>query len=286
MVVDCAALTETLVESTLFGHEKGAFTGAEKKQTGLIKLADRGTLFLDEVGELSMTIQKSFLRVLQEHRFHPVGSKQEIESNFRVVAATNRNLEQMLKSGEFRNDLLFRFRTTTIDLPPLRERKQDIKDLAFYYTAKLCDRYGMESKGLSPDLLKSLDAYNWPGNVRELINALEHALSVAQSEPIMYPFHLPNKIRVCLARSSVANNSSSKSDTNEITESPSPFPNLRSLLEKTEQQYFQDLISFSGGDIKQVCSISGLSRAVVYGRLKKYNIARRFRDAEKNNRSK
>ena len=286
MVVDCAALTENLVESTLFGHEKGAFTGADKIQTGLIKLAHRGTLFLDEVGELPVSIQKTFLRVLQEHRYRPVGGKQEIESNFRLVAATNRNLEQMLKSGEFRSDLLFRLGTTTIELPPLREREQDIKDLVFYYVKKLCDRYGMELKGLSPDLFESLETYNWPGNVRELINALEYALSVAQSEPILCSFHLPNKIRVRLVRSSMAETSSNKSDFIAITENPTPFPNLRSLLEKTEQQYFQELISFSDGDIKQVCSISGLSRAVVYGRLKKYNIARRFRDAEKNNRSK
>lgn len=272
VTIDCGALTETLVESILFGHEKGAFTGADKAQLGLIKLADGGTLFLDEVGELPMSIQSTFLRVLQEHRFRPVGSRQEIKSDFRLIAATNRKLEQMTETGKFRKDLLFRIGSITIDLPPLRKRKKDIQDLALYYTAELCKRHGLQTKGFSPEFIETLVAYNWPGNVRELINALEHALSTAQDEPILFPVHLPKKMRIKLARTSVSQQTQNEANLDKSTELP--FPDLRELVERTEREYFQSLISDIGGNIKEVCRISGLSRAMVYARLKKYNISR------------
>jgi two-component system NtrC family response regulator len=143
VVVDCTALPETLVESILFGHEKGAFTGADKMRDGLVKQAHGGTLFLDEVGELPLTIQKSFLRVLQDHSFRPIGGKDIIESDFRLIAATNRDLGRMAAEGMFREDLLFRIRTLNIDLPPLRNRLADIVDLTKFYIAKFCNRYGI-----------------------------------------------------------------------------------------------------------------------------------------------
>ena len=136
VVVDCAALPKNLVESVLFGHEKGAFTSADRAQEGLIRQADGGTLFLDEVGELSPSVQKSFLRVLQERRFRPVGGKEEIKSNFRLIAASNRDLNDLVQRKQFREDLLFRLRTLTIELPPLRERLEDIKELAQHYIAR------------------------------------------------------------------------------------------------------------------------------------------------------
>ncbi len=275
IVIDCAALTENLVESTLFGHEKGAFTSADKKQTGLIRMAHRGTLFLDEVGELPLSVQGAFLRVLQEHRFRPLGGSREVYSDFRLVAATHRNLDDLVLAGRFRSDLLFRLRSTTIDLPPLRKRKEDIKELTVHYMTRLCDRYGMGTKGLSPEFIEALLAYPWPGNVRELIHALENALSTAQNEPTLFPVHLPKKIRVRLTRSSISNNTRAR-PCGETKGSARPFPTLKSLVEKTEQQYFLSLVSFAGGDIRQICAISGLSRAVVYARLKKYNITRRF----------
>ena len=158
IVVDCAALTETLVESILFGHEKGTFTGADRARVGLIRQADGGTLFLDEVGELSLTIQKTFLRVLQEHSFQPLGSRQELKSDFRVVAATNRDLTQMAQAGRFRQDLLFRLAAFAIEIPPLRERAEDIRELAFHFTARFCERYGSEIKGFSPEFFEALTA--------------------------------------------------------------------------------------------------------------------------------
>jgi len=276
IVIDCGAVTETLVESMLFGHEKGAFTGADKTKVGLIKLAHRGTLFFDEVGELPMSIQSTFLRVLQERRFRPVGAKKEIDSDFRLIVATNRDLDQMVQAGKFRNDLLFRLRTISIDLPPLKKRNKDIKDIAFYYMANLCDRHGLGTKGFSPEFLEALTSYDWPGNVRELVNAIESALSASQNEPTLFPYHLPQKIRIKVARLSVAKRAPKEARLGKSTESTDTFPNLRSLMEKTERQYFQDLIAFTGGNIKEVCRISGLSRTRLYERLKKYEIRRQF----------
>ena len=205
VVVDCAALPETLVESVLFGHEKGAFTGADRAQEGLIRQADEGTLFLDEVGELPMPVQKAFLRVLQERRFRPVGGKKEIKSNFRIIAATNRDLHEMVKDGQFRNDLLFRLKSITMNLPSLREHREDIGELTLSYIIKLCKRYGMETKGFSPEFLEMLVVHDWPGNVRELVNILEGALAAARYSPILFPKHLPVHMRVHAAQTSVGN---------------------------------------------------------------------------------
>lgn len=274
VVVDCTVLPETLVESILFGHERGAFTGAEKKRVGLIKEADGGTLFLDEAGELPLPIQKDFLRVLQDCRFRPLGSTKEEKSNFRLVAATNRDLSEMVDSGRFRKDLLFRLNSVTIEVPPLRDRLHDIKDLAVYYTVKLCERYGTETKGFSPEFFKTLKAYDWPGNVRELIHTMERVLTIARFEPTLFPRHLPTHIRVNEARSSIGKNETSKGKTEEKDHSAETLPSLQALREavlaKAEKQYFQDLILFTEGDIKEACRISGLSRSRLYHLLKKH----------------
>ena len=152
--------------------------------------ADKGTLFLDEIGELPMTIQKSFLRVIQEHRFRPVGGSQEINSDFRLVGATNRSLEDLVQQGQFREDLLFRLRSLVIELPPLRECLDDLKELTLHYMGTLCRRFGLEPKGFSQEFWNTVSNYKWPGNVRELIQALEKALLAAKEEPILYLIHL------------------------------------------------------------------------------------------------
>ena len=170
VVVDCASLPATLIESVLFGHEKGAVTGAYKSKVGLIMQADKGTLFLDEVGELPLNLQKAFLRVLQEQRFRPVGSKDEIKSDFRLLAATNKDLDEMVSQKFFREDFLFRLRSLSIELPPLKERLEDIKPLAFYYINEICLRYQVDIKGFSSGFLDALTTYEWPGNVREVLN--------------------------------------------------------------------------------------------------------------------
>jgi len=274
VVVDCASLSTTLVESMLFGYEKGAYTGADRAQGGLILQADGGTLFLDEIGELPLTIQKTFLRVLQEKRLRPLGSKFEIASDFRLIAATNRNLEQMAEEGTFRSDLLFRIRTVQIEIQPLRNHLEDIKELSQYYVSKLCNRSGIELKDFSPDFMDTLKSYSWPGNVRELFTALERAMSEALHDPVLYPKHLPTNIRVKLAVNSIdkkrQTSSSPKANSSDIL--PKFHNSREKAIAETDDEYLKKLMSLCAADIKKACAISGLSRSRLYELLKKYKI--------------
>jgi len=276
VVVDCAALPETLLESTLFGHTRGAFTGADRARDGLIKQADGGTLFLDEVGELSFSIQKAFLRVLQERRFRPVGGSQEVQSDFRLIAATNRNLEEMAKNGSFREDLLFRLRTLTIELPPLRDLRDDLRDLVIHYTAKLCDRNNLPMKGFSSDFFSVLLAYDWPGNVRELVQALEKAIVSAEDAPTLFPRYLPQHIRIHLARKAVGRKGEPPA-AKELSARESGLPSLAAAREaglaEMEKEYLERLTQETGRDVGKACQISGLSRSRFYALLKKYSIS-------------
>ncbi|MCW4030833.1 MAG: sigma 54-interacting transcriptional regulator, partial [Candidatus Bathyarchaeota archaeon] len=278
VVVDCAALPETLVESVLFGYAKGAFTGADRTQDGLIKQANGGTLFLDEIGELPLSIQKNFLRVLQEHHFRPVGGNREVKSDFRLVAATNRDIDDMVKCREFRDDLLFRLRSLLIELPPLREICEDIKELAMHYLAKLSERHRTGTKGISPEIWDVFANYHWPGNVRELIQALERAIVAAQHEPVLFPKHLPSHIRIQVARASVYKAHEAKERKGEPATSREEFPKLQDLREsaivEAEQQYLKDLMSITDGNIKRACGMSGISRSRLYALLKKYGTSK------------
>jgi two-component system NtrC family response regulator len=259
------------VESILFGHERGAFTGADQAQEGMIKQADGGTLFLDEVGELPSSVQSTFLRALQEHRFRTLGGTREIESDFRLVAATNRDLDGMVQRGTFRGELLFRLRALTIELPPLRERREDIKTLAMHYVAQSCEQSGMETKGFSPELLHALGAYAWPGNVRELVHTLQSSVAAAGSEPVLFPRHLPTPIRVQLARISVTPPEAPL----EVGTGPSErFPTLREARAVGDQRYLEDLMRHTKGYLKEACRVSGLSRTQLYLLLKKHSISR------------
>jgi two-component system NtrC family response regulator len=276
VVVDCAALPETLVESVLFGHEKGAFTGAEKTSEGLIRQAGGGTLFLDEVGELPLGTQKSFLRFLQERRFRPVGSKNELESDFRLVAATNRNMDKMAQEGRFRDDLLFRLKSFVIELPSLRERSEDIKELARHHIDRFCEKYGLTPKGFSPEFIDTLKAYHWPGNIRELVNTLDRALAAARLEPTLFPKHLPIDIRVQKARASI--HPRTVSEPGHGRETPQTLPSLHEFREsaalQAEKSYLGELMGLCQGDIKEACRISGLSQSRLYALLQKHKIAR------------
>jgi two-component system NtrC family response regulator len=283
IIVDCTALPETLVENMLFGHKKGAFTGAVQQYEGLIKQADGGTLFLDEVGELPHAVQKSFLRALQERRFRPLGGKQEIECDFRTIAATNRDLDAMVGQGEFRKDLLFRLRTFTIDLPPLRERPEDIKELAVYHMNKLCDQYQIATKGFSPDFFEVLAMYDWPGNVRELFNTLERALAAAQYEPTLFPNHLPTHVRIKAAQASLSEEALTPDRQKETAEPNGLLPKLREFREAAEKEYLLDLITLTKGDVKKACRVSGMSRSRLYVLLKKHNLS--METTSQNNKS-
>lgn len=278
VVVDCAALPETLVESVLFGHRKGAYTGADRTQEGLIEQANKGTLFLDEVGELPLPIQKTFLRVLQERRFRPVGGKSEVKSDFRLVAATNRDLEKMVKAGKFREDLLHRLRTLVIILPPLREIPEDLEDLVTHYLRKLSHKYKMNIKGISPGFWDVLRSYAWPGNTRELIQALERAVIAAQDEAVLFSKHLSHHIRISVARAAVGDKANGSRRLRGRVDTSGELPQLQEAREaavnEAEKAYLNDLISRTGRNIKRACQISGLSRSRLYTLLKRHNISR------------
>jgi transcriptional regulator with GAF, ATPase, and Fis domain len=182
--VNCAALQENLLESELFGHEKGAFTSADRQRIGRFEQADGGSLFLDEIGDMSASTQAKILRVLQEHEFERLGGTRTIKVDVRLVAATNRDLSTMVSRGEFREDLYYRLNVVTIDMPPLRDRKEDILPLATWFIRKFAAELKKKLDGADTDAQKLLMRYNWPGNIRELENAIERAALLAESNVI------------------------------------------------------------------------------------------------------
>lgn len=276
IVVDCAALPASLAESVLFGHERGAFTSADMRTSGLVKQAHGGTLFLDEVGELPLAVQKVFLRVLETRKFRPVGSTREESSDFRLVAATNRDLAKMSLGDGFRSDLHFRLQGIGIELPPLREISEDINDLACHHISRVCKRLTLPSKGFAPDFLDELMNYDWPGNIRELFHALERAVSMAGSEPLLYPRHLPVHIRAQMACAGMG--TKTKECTLKAPLLTEKLPTLRVARTKAvydfERGYLRALLHQSGGSIKNACKISGLSRARLYALMKERGVNR------------
>ncbi len=276
IVIDCAAIPETLVESLLFGYRKGAFTGADKDCDGLIKQADGGTLFLDEVGELPLSFQKVLLRVFQERKFRPIGSDREETSDFRLVTATNRNLQDMAARGEFRADLLFRLQAITIGIPPLRFRHDDIQDICIHYVIKFCERNNLGIKGFSSEFFDALYAYPWPGNVRELINAIEWAVSSAENAKVIFPKQLPQHIRIQIARSSFKDEQDNGDEHRRTGRYAKPFPKWRearkSHVFEAEKKYLNDLTQLAGS-IKEACKLSGLARTQLYNLLKKHDLS-------------
>ncbi len=287
VAVDCAALPDTLVESLLFGHRKGAFTGAESNRGGLIKQADGGTLFLDEIGEIPLQIQKSFLRLLQEREFRPVGSDTKIKSDFQLIAATNRNLDELVAKEQFREDLLFRIRTFHIHLPPLRTRPHDVKDLLQHYIFNLCEKHGMKIKGYVPEFLELMIQYHWPGNVRELINTMEKAILADPDSPTLYPVHLPMPIRVQHVQTKVVDKKISTSENDDSVKATKQYPDFTTYLADTpnlqdfrdrilldsERQYLSNLMEITSHDISKAIQISGLSKSRLYTLLRQYGIA-------------
>ncbi len=275
VVVDCAALPETLVESTLMGHERGAFTGADKVQDGLIRQADGGTLFLDEVGELPLAIQKSFLRVLEERRFRRVGGNEEISSDFRLLSASNKNLDLLVQEGKFREDLLFRLRSFTIELPSLNERKEDIRHIIHFHLPRLCNRISKDLKEVSEEYYAALMAYSWPGNVRELVNALDRSIVAARNESMLFPQHLPTYLRVSLAREKATQGNSGNIIGEQQEIKPlRPLQEVRDAkLAQVEEEYLRQLLQAVKGNIPEACHIAGLSRSRLYSLLKKYSVS-------------
>jgi len=290
VVVDCASLTESLVESTLFGHRKGAFTGAHERHQGLVKAADGGTLFLDEIGEMPLSIQRSFLRVLQEHTFRAVGDAKEQTSNFRLIAATNRDLEEMAETGTFRSDLLYRVKTMMIHLPPLRERFGDTRILASHKVEQICRQYNREPKQISLDFFETLERYAWPGNVRELFSMIERAVIAAGQEKKLFAMHLPRNLRIQVAKEQIKrmtgsgafDEASGREEASVVQKIGQDIfsdifdcdlPQLKEFKSTAEKVYLSELIRQGAGDITKVLAVSGLSRSHFYALLKKHNLS-------------
>ena len=288
IIVDCASIPPNLLESTLFGHVKGAFTGADKSSGGLVLGADKGTLFLDEIGEMPLDLQKKLLRVLQEHRYRPVGGSQEVTSDFRLVAATHRDLDGMVETGEFRRDLLYRLGAMSIELPPLREREEDMEELANHLVKCICQKNSIPDKKLTCDFLEALRSYNWPGNVRELINTLENSVVGAFDMPELYTRHLPERMRIRMLQRSMAKEEAAPRSVSSARETftqdalvallhhPGPFPDYKTfrqdVLHIAEELYFGRLMERCTWDVKQACELSGLRKSRIYAQIKKYEL--------------
>jgi len=253
--VNCAALPETLLESELFGHEKGAFTGAAGPRKGRFERADHGTLFLDEIGEMAPATQAKILRVLQEREFEPVGGSRSIQVDTRIISATNRNLEEEVAADRFREDLYYRLNVVTIAVPPLRERLSDIPLLAEHFLEQYAARNHRTFKGIAPQAMDLLMRYSWPGNVRELENVIERAVIMARGDHIGTE-HFPSTI----------------SDQESATSGHSPtLPSGRSLKEVEREMILQTLDDM-GGNRTQTAKILGISRRTLQLKLKEYGI--------------
>ena len=243
VVIHCGALTETLLESELFGHEKGAFTGAQYRKKGKFEIAEGGTVFLDEIGDVSLKTQTDLLRVLQEHEITRVGATQPIRVDFRCVAATNRNLEKLVEEGTFRPDLYYRLNVFRIEIPPLRERREDIPLLVDHFVRKFSQAMNKRIVRVAPDAMYVLQQYNWPGNVRELENAVERAMVVAQ-EPELREEDFTLKLHKAEAEP-------------------------RSL-EDMERAHILRVLEECGGNQTRAAEVLDIDRVTLYNRLKRY----------------
>ena len=250
VAVNCAALPETLLESALFGHEKGAFTGAIRSSKGLFAQAHEGTIFLDEIGDMSLSIQAKFLRVLQERQFYPVGSERPLEVDVRVIVATNKNLEELVGQAQFREDLFYRIHVIPIALPSLRERKEDIPSLVEVFLKKFGEQMKKEVKGLTPAALQRLMLHDWPGNVRELENTIEYAVAMTVQDVITEDLILP-----------------AKNDADQEPAKP-----LKEAKDAFEKAYLVRLLKVTRGNVSSAATLAGKYRADFYTLLKKHGL--------------
>ncbi|MES9961594.1 MAG: sigma-54 dependent transcriptional regulator [Sedimenticola sp.] len=256
VAVNCAAIVDTLLESELFGHEKGAFTGADTRKPGKFELAQDGTIFLDEIGELALPLQAKLLRTLQEQVFERVGGTQQINSNARVIAATNRDLLAEAEAGNFREDLAYRLKVITIHLPPLRERKEDIPLLAEALIEKIAGRIHKQPLMLAEESIALLQNHDWPGNVREMENALTQALVHARGNLIT-----PDLLKLDASRTAAAPAQIS-TDAGQAEKS----------LEQVEAEHIQLVLNHTGGHKGNTCRILDISRPALDRKIKKYNL--------------
>jgi two-component system response regulator PilR (NtrC family) len=252
ITVNCGAFTETLLESELFGHVQGAFTGAVRDKKGLIEVADGGTFFLDEVSEMSPQLQVKILRVLEEREYKPVGGTQTRKSDVRFITATNRNLEALVKTGAFREDLFYRLNVICLDVPPLRERKEDIPLLAGHFIAKYAKAMNKGIKTVADDAMDALMNYEWPGNVRELENAIQRAVALSQSNKIVSD-DLLGKVRMFV---------------------PAQGIDLEKKIEDIEKAYLTSALAMTNNNLTKAAALLGMNFRQLRYKLKKYGLGK------------
>jgi len=262
VALNCGAVSETLLDSELFGHMRGAFTGAEANKKGLIEVAEKGTIFLDEIGEMSPQVQVKLLRVLQERRFRRVGGTEEVEADIRIIAATNRDLTKMVAEGQFREDLFYRINVIPVRLPPLRERSDDIPLLAEHFASRFAAQMGKPVGSVSGAAMLCLQAYAWPGNIRELENAMERAVALERTPSILVE-SLPDSVRASAA----------------ITVTPAAgaeaFPSgfdLEQHVQHIEREYIAEALRRAGGVKVKAAELLGMTFRSFRYYMKKYNL--------------
>jgi len=245
--INCAAIPESLLESELFGYEKGAFTGAVKKSAGLFSRADKGTIFLDEIGDMPLGIQAKLLRVLQERSFVPLGSEETVSVDVRIIIATNKDLKEEVKKGNFREDLFYRVHVIPIHLPLLKDRKEDIPSLVEFFIKKHSDQMAKKIKGITPAAMQKLMLHDWPGNVRELGNTIEYAIAMTNSDMLTDNLVLHTK------------------------KGQEELLSLQEARARFEKKYLQNLLEITSGNVSKAAELAGKYRADLYNLMKKYD---------------
>ena len=272
VAVNCAALPSELIESELFGHEKGAFTGATMRRQGKFEQASGGTLFLDEIGDMSVAVQAKLLRALEERNIERLGGTEPIAVDVRIVSATHRDLEREIETGNFRADLFFRLRVVTIEIPPLRQRREDIPLLATAFAEHAAQRYGITLRPFSSAALRSLIEHNWPGNVRELRNAVERAVIMAEGREITTRD---------LALEQTAARAEGPKDENDATSLRVPFTmNFRADRRAFERAYIARCLESTDGNVTRAARLLGMHRQSLQHKLRELGLARRYVPAE------
>ena len=273
VAVNCAALPSELIESELFGHEKGAFTGASARRHGKFEQAQGGTLFLDEIGDMSANVQAKLLRALEDRHIERLGGSDSIPVDVRIVSATHRPLEQEIERGNFRADLFYRLRVVTVDVPPLRERREDIPHLAETFARLAADRHNLPPRSISPAAMRRLVEYDWPGNVRELKNAVERAMVLAEGDELK-PGDLPDEIRPPQAKAAAAASTAAEQAGGGLSV---PFTaDFREDRREFERRYITRCLDESGGNVTRAAAMLGMHRQSLQHKLRELGLARRY----------
>jgi two-component system response regulator PilR (NtrC family) len=270
VALNCGALPETLLESELFGHMRGAFTGADANKKGLVEVAEKGTIFLDEIGEMSATMQVKLLRVLQDRRFRRLGGTEEVQADIRVIAATNQDLQKMVAENRFREDLYYRINVIHLDLPPLRDRREDVPLLAEHFLRKYSEGVEKPVRSISHEALDVLSAHDWPGNVRELENAIERAVALEQS-PVVLPESLPAQVRAKASKGVGASDEVVGQRSGGLPELKEGF-DLEALGEEFYRHYIALALERAGGVQTKAAEMLGMSFRSFRYYAKKFNL--------------